>query len=83
MKPELLKLKKEKAETNDKIEKWQKLLEKNSVHPRQEVIKRMITHPEAFDKDESESFEKHVRICADCRDKLGIASFEELEERAS
>lgn len=80
MKPEILKIKENSEKLTPRQEKWAKLLDKDSVHPRLEIIQRMITSPESFDEEVAEDFSTHIRICRNCSDELAKASFEELEK---
>lgn len=80
MNPEVLKAKEKSEKLTPREEKWANLLEKDSIHPRIEIVQRMITSPESFDHDEAEDFSLHVRICRKCSDELAKASFEELEK---
>lgn len=80
MKPEIQEVKKRSGEITPRQEKWAKLLEKDSVHPRLDVIQRMVTSPDSFDQEESEDFGRHIKVCPHCNDEFAKASFEELEK---
>ena len=79
MNREVLKIKKTLEKETPQEKKWAKLLDKEGLHPREEVIERWVKMPMTFDEDEERSMDQHFNVCKAC-EKVRDNTFPLLRE---
>ncbi len=76
--------KKKKNEEEISIERWQNLVDKTGMHPREDVLRRWVTDSASFDSVEFKKMKQHLGICPDCiKASKNIMPLLHEEEKAS